>query len=63
MEVQAEDKRELIIQNITELLRRNEFSFEFKVVKKPKGLKVTYEVTQEEMDKIITNTDSTDYKS
>ena len=45
-----EEKREQVVQNITEMLRRNPFTFEFKVKKKPQGIKVIYEVTQEEMD-------------
>ena len=45
-----EEKREQVIQNLTELLRDNPFTFEFKVKKKPAGIKVIYELTQEEMD-------------
>ena len=44
------EKREQVIQNITEMLRHNPFTFEFKVKKKPAGIKVIYEVTQEQMD-------------
>ena len=47
--VSQEEQREQVIQNITGMLRRNPFTFEFKVVKKPKGIKVIYEVTQEEL--------------
>ena len=50
-----EEQREQVIQNITGLLRTNPFSFEFKVVKKPKGIKVIIEVTQEQMDDITKN--------
>lgn len=49
----AEEKRELVIQNITGLLQNNPFTFEFKVKKNPKGIKVIYEVTQEQMDKMM----------
>lgn len=49
-----EEIREQAIQYVTGLLRTNPFSMEFKVVKKPKGIKVIYEVTQEEMDMITT---------
>lgn len=45
-----EKQREVVIQNITEILRRTPFTFEFKVKKKPAGVKVIYEVTQEYMD-------------
>ena len=48
----TEEKREQLIQNITEMLQHNPFTFEFKVKKKPAGIKVIYEVTQEQMDKI-----------
>lgn len=46
------EHRELAIQNITSMLRSNPFTFEFKVKKKPKGIRIIYEVTQEEMDAI-----------
>lgn len=45
-----EKQREVVIQNITEILRRTPFTFEFKVKKKPAGVKVIYEVTQEYMN-------------
>ena len=48
-----DEKREQVIQDITGLLRSNPFTFEFKVKKNPKGIKVIYEVTQEEMDNVI----------
>lgn len=48
-----EEMREQAIQNVAQLLRNNPFNVEFKVVKKPKGIKVIYEVTQEEMDIIV----------
>ena len=46
---QKEEAREQVIQNITKMLRRNAFTFEFNVKKKPHGNKVIYEVTQEEL--------------
>lgn len=48
-----EQMREQAIQNVAQLLRNNPFNVEFKVVKKPKGIKVIYEVTQEEMDMLL----------
>lgn len=48
-----EEKREQVIQNITEMLQHNPFTFEFEVKKKPQGIKVIYEVTQEEMDRMM----------
>ena len=52
----TEEKREQVIQNITEMLQHNSFTFEFKVKKKPAGIKVIYEVTQEQMDGIMKQT-------
>jgi hypothetical protein len=49
-----EENREQVIMSIAEMLRNNPFTFEFKVVKKPKGIKVIREVTQEEMDELTT---------
>ena len=49
------EQREQVIQNITEMLQHNPFTFEFKVKKKPAGIKVIYEVTQEQMDRIMEN--------
>ena len=48
-----EEAREQVIQNITEMLRRNPFTFEFKVKKRPQGIKVIYEVTQEELNAMM----------
>ncbi len=48
-----EEKREKAIQNIAEWLRRNPFSVVFKVKKKPAGIKIIFEVTQEEMDAML----------
>ena len=49
----TEEKREQVIRNITEMLQHNPFTFEFKVKKKPAGIKVIYEVTQEQMDRMM----------
>ena len=48
----TEEKRQQVIQNITEMLQHNPLTFEFKVKKKPAGIKVIYEVTQEQMEGI-----------
>lgn len=45
-----EEYREITIQKIADMLRNTPFTFEFKSVKKPKGIKIIYEVTQEELD-------------
>lgn len=44
------DKNEQAIQGIAELLRTTPFQVEFKVKKRPQGIKVVIEVTQEQMD-------------
>ncbi len=48
-----DEKREQVIQDIADMLRRNPFAFEFNVKKNPKGIKVIYEVTQEQMDAMM----------
>lgn len=50
------EKRQVTVNSIAVMLMNNPFKFEFKVVKKPKGIKVIYEVTQEEMDCIMNMT-------
>lgn len=45
-----EIERQKVIESITGMLQTTSFTFEFKVVKKPKGIKIIREVTQEEMD-------------
>ena len=47
---EAEEKREQTIQGLINLLRISQFDVEFKVKKKPAGIKITIEVTQEQMD-------------
>lgn len=48
-----EEQREKVIQDLTNLLRRNPFTVEFKVKKNPKGIRVIYEVTQEHLDEMM----------
>lgn len=50
MAEELDPKREGAIQSVVELLRTTAFSVEFKVKKKPAGIKVIVEVTQEQMD-------------
>ena len=52
---ELEEKREQAIQLIADLLRDNDFTFEYRVKKKPQGIKLIYELTQEELDEIIEN--------
>lgn len=49
-----EEQKEQLIQNIANMLRHTPFTFEFEVKEKPSGIRVIYEVTQEQMDNIIT---------
>lgn len=48
-----EELREKAIQDLMNLLRRVPFTVEFKVEKKPKGIKVIYEVTQEHLNEMM----------
>lgn len=48
----AEEKREQTIQGLVDMLRTSPFQVEFKVKKKPAGIKVIIEVTQEQMEGI-----------
>lgn len=47
------DLRNRVIADIVEQLIINPFTFEFKVVDKPKGIKIIHEVTQEQMDMMV----------
>lgn len=55
-----EEKREQVIRDITGMLRSTNFTFEFKVRKKPKGIRVIYEVTQEQMNAIMESAEKED---
>ena len=52
----SDEKREQIIQGLADMMRRMPFQTEFKVKKKPAGIKVIIEVTQEQMDGIAKQT-------
>ena len=54
----TEEKREQTIQGLADLLRTTPFQVEFKVKKKPQGIKVIVEVTQEQMGEICEQTTS-----
>ena len=45
----TEEKREQTIQGLADMMRTTSFQVEFKVKKKPAGIKVIIEVTQEQM--------------
>jgi hypothetical protein len=53
MTKEQEEKREKAIQNIADLLRVSPFSIEYKVKKRPQGIKIIFEVTQEDMKALI----------
>ncbi len=50
--IKEEIARQQVIEGITGMLQTTPFTFEFKVVKKPKGIKIIHEMTQEEMDSL-----------
>ena len=52
----TEEKREQTIQGLADLLRKSQFSVEYKAKKKPQGIKVIIEVTQEQMAMIAEKT-------
>lgn len=47
------EQREKVIQFVTNQMRCNAVSLEFKVTDKPRGMKIIYELTQEEMDMLV----------
>lgn len=51
----TEEKREQAIQAIADMMRGSGFDVELKVKKKPAGIKVIIEVTQEQMDAMVDN--------
>lgn len=51
-----EEKREQTIQGIADMMRTTSFQVEFKVKKKPAGIKVIIEVTQDQMDMVAKQT-------
>lgn len=52
----TEEKREQTIQGLADMMRTTSFQVEFKVKKKPAGIKVIIEVTQEQMERIAKQT-------
>ena len=47
------EKRDFAINLVTDMMRTQPFSIEFKVKKKPKCMKIVFEVTEAEMQAII----------
>ena len=52
----TEEKREQTIQGIADMMRSTSFQVEFKVKKKPAGIKIIIEVTQEQMEGLAKQT-------
>lgn len=50
-----EKRKEMAVQSIIVLMESEPFTFAFRVKKKPKGLRIIYELTQEEMDMLVKN--------
>lgn len=48
-----EEQREKVISGLADLLRTHGFSIEYCVKKKPKGIKVIIEVTQEQLKTLV----------
>lgn len=49
----TEVEREKIIQGLADMLRTSLFQVELKVKKKPAGIKIIIEVTQEQMESLV----------
>lgn len=52
----TDEEREQTIQGLADMLRTSPFSVSFKVKKKPAGIKIAIEVTQEQMESIAKQT-------
>ena len=50
-----DEQRDQFIQGLVKILESTPFTLQFKVKKKPAGVKIIYELTQEEMDAIVEN--------
>ena len=53
MTLEEEQQRERVIQGITEMLKINPFTFEFRAKKKPAGIKIIFEVTKEQWNETM----------
>ena len=49
----TEEKREQVVQKIADLMRTSPFDVEYRVKKKPKGIKVIIEVTEEQINYVV----------
>lgn len=48
-----EEQREQVIQNLAKMMRTMPFTWEFKAKKKPQGIKIIVELTQEELNAVM----------
>lgn len=54
----ANEQREKRISELAEMLRHNPFEVEFKVSKRPRGVRIVFEMTQDYLNKLLSkNTD------
>ena len=50
---EIKDQRKLLVNRITEMLMSHGFTFEYAVRKHPKGIRIIYEVTQDELNAMV----------
>ena len=50
---EIKDNKSLLVNRITEMLMSHGFTFEYVVRKHPKGIRIIYEVTEEEMNAMV----------
>ena len=48
-----EEQREQVIQNLTGMMRTMPFTWEFKAKKKPQGIRIIVELTQEQLNAVM----------
>lgn len=48
-----EEQREQVVQSLADMLRTSLFQVELKVKKKPAGIKIVIEVTEEQMESLV----------
>lgn len=60
---QVKPTREEAIRSITGMLQDYTFTFEIKVVKKPRGIRVIYEATQEQLNMLMNHQIEMNYEN
>jgi len=51
----TEEKKEQVVQMVANHMRNLPFTVELHVKKRPKGIKIIYEMTQEDMDELVSD--------